>query len=74
MFFEVRVHIAETKDDFKGKKSSSVSMVVRKVMHTLDSKDLQILHINLKICNNKFRKIKQKNIHYPIEQNYHKYK
>ena len=32
VFYDVRVHLAETADDYQGKKSSTVAMGIRKVL------------------------------------------
>ena len=34
VFYEVRVHVAEYQDDFKGRKGSSTSMGIRKVKNS----------------------------------------
>ena len=41
VFYDVRVHLAETADDYQGKKSSTVAMGIRKVPH--NSKIQQLL-------------------------------
>ena len=36
VFYDVRVHLAESGDDYQGKKSSTVAMGIRKVKFLLD--------------------------------------